>query len=259
MNKITFSKYKFLLAFTFLISFTFSYSQTTKSSLVEKIPEYDFTKLWKSDSINVDTEGGKIPFPEPIGFIGDNYQRFYIHYTSINKNPENPFEYIVIGKTKVKNYVCSFKGTITVTDMYLFNEDEIPGLRQGEVISTIYFQEDAAEAGSGFFSGRIVSNFYLDQQNNLYYDAIQLGADKYKNNTCEARWTSYKTGKSKICNWGDFGMPLPKDSDFDIGDGEIIINRKYLNNGWISFSELNSVDEKKSRIAKKNEDVHWWE
>ena len=54
-------------------------------------------------------------------------------------------------------------------------------------------------------------------------------------------------------------MTLPNKSDFDIGDGEIIINKKYLNNGWISFSELNSLDEKKSRIAKKIEDEHWWE
>ena len=250
---------RLLLAFIFLISFAFCHSQIHKISLVDKITEYDLTKLWKDDFISSDSATGPIPFPEPIGFIGDNYQRFYIHYTSIIKNPGNPREYLVEGKTKVKNYVCSFKGTITVTDMYLFPEEEIPGLRQGEAISTIYFQEDATELGSGFFRGKLVSNFYLDQQNNLYYDAIQLGADKYKNNTCEAKWTSYKTGKSKICNWGDFGMPLPNESDFDIGDGVNIINKKYLNNGWISFSELNSLDEKKSRIAKKIEDEHWWE
>lgn len=259
MSSISLARCRLLLILTLLISFAFSQAQNAKISLAEQIPEYDLSKLWKDDFISVDSATGPIPFPEPIGFIGENYQRFYIHYTSINKNPQHPNEYLVEGKTKVKNYVCSFKGTIRVAEMYLFSEEEVPGLRQGEAISTIDFQEEATEAGAGFFRGRMVSNFYLDSQNNLYYDALQLGADKYQNNTCEAQWTSYKTGKSKICNWGDFGMPLPEGSDFDIGDGEVIINKKYLNNGWLSFSELRGFDEKKYNSAKKIEEERWWE
>lgn len=259
MNKLIFSIYRSLVIFTFLISFTFFFSQTAKTSLVDKIPEYDFAKLWKSDSINVALEGGKIPFPEPVGFIGENYQRFYIHYLKITKNSENPNEYIVTGKSKVKNFICSFTGTINVVDMYLFNEIEFPGYRQGEVVCNINFRENPQDPGSGYFTGKLTTSFYLDSQNNIFYDTFYLEADKFKNNICEAKWTSYKTGKSKICNWGDFGAPLPNGSDFDIGDGEIIINKKYLNNGWISFSELNSLDERKSQNAKKLEDENWWD
>ena len=53
-------------------------------------------------------------FPEPIGFIGNDYQRFYIHFSSVIKNKKNPYQYDVRGKTKVKNTRHAFKGTITI-------------------------------------------------------------------------------------------------------------------------------------------------
>lgn len=34
-------------------------------------------------------------FPEPLGFIGSNYQRFYLHYTSVVKDAKNPYQYNV--------------------------------------------------------------------------------------------------------------------------------------------------------------------
>ncbi|WP_440135596.1 hypothetical protein, partial [Chitinophaga sancti] len=78
------------------------------------IKDYDLTKLWRADTIQAEGDGDIIPFPEPLGYIGDNYQRFCIHYTSVTKSKENPYQYIVCGKTKVKENICSFTGTITV-------------------------------------------------------------------------------------------------------------------------------------------------
>ena len=91
------------------------------------IKKYDLGKLWRSDSIQILTnehyseeklifEGALTEkFPEPYGFIGRNYQRFYIHYLTVKKDTGNASRYIVYGKTKVKDSIRNFHGTITVT------------------------------------------------------------------------------------------------------------------------------------------------
>jgi hypothetical protein len=42
-----------------------------------------------------------------LGFIGENYQRFHIHFISIIQNPLNPYEYFAYGKTKVIRFISS--------------------------------------------------------------------------------------------------------------------------------------------------------
>lgn len=43
----------------------------------EEIGEYDISKLFISDSIIIEHEGGvKQNKPQPLGFIGEEYQRF---------------------------------------------------------------------------------------------------------------------------------------------------------------------------------------
>ena len=59
---------------------SFSYSQEMKNypiNYYEEIGEYDISKLFISDSIIIEHEGGvKQNKPQPLGFIGEEYQRF---------------------------------------------------------------------------------------------------------------------------------------------------------------------------------------
>src|ERR1017187_10290534 len=75
-----------------------------KTDFYKEIKNYDLSGLWYRDSF-IDDENKKKSHPEAIGFIGDSFQRFYIHYFSIDKNPNNPYEYLVTGKTKVNNSI----------------------------------------------------------------------------------------------------------------------------------------------------------
>ncbi len=52
---------------------------------------------------------------EPIGFIGSKKERFYIHISHVQKNPNNPQQYLVTGKTRVQDVVCPFSGQLTLT------------------------------------------------------------------------------------------------------------------------------------------------
>jgi len=220
------------------------------------IKNHNLSKLWCADSIQVEGNGDKIPFPEPLGYIGNNYQRFYIHYITVSKNKENPYQYKVYGKTKVKDNICTFNGTITIKKAILYKESDDPNYKQGSVICDIIFYEDSIQKSSGVIKGTLTSDFYLDKKEKLYYDALMIVADGYYNNQCKTTWSSYRTKAVKKCNWGDFRMPDSK--ELDGGAGDVVISEKFANNGWATFVDTYSIDQKKAEKAIKIEKTKWW-
>lgn len=205
------------------------------SDFIVPIKDYDLSILWRGDTIQVEGDGELRPFPEPLGYIGDNYQRFFIHYTSVTKSKENPYQYIVTGKTKVKDNICSFTGTITVKKATIETFREYPGYKEGLVVCDVLFYEDSTHAGSGVIAGQLHSGFSINKKGKFQYDALLFMTDGFDNNSCKATWTSYKTGKRKKCNWGDYR--IPDCGDLDTGAGEIYINSKYKQNGWEAFRD----------------------
>ena len=119
------------------------------------------------------------PFSDPIGFIGPTYQRFYLHYTSIRPDATNPYLYHVTGKTRVKNNICAFAGTITVAKARLYKEPnrEYPQYREGELTCQVALAEDRQQSGSGTIRGTLTTYFYVDKQGQLQYDLLEMFAD----------------------------------------------------------------------------------
>jgi hypothetical protein len=198
-------------------------------------------------------------FPEPYGFIGANYQRFYIHYTSVVKDGKNPYLYNVQGKTRVKNNICSFTGTILVkqSKRYLEPNMEYPKYKYGYLTCEVDLKEDQKQAGSGTIKGRMTTYWYLNERGQFAYDTL-IPEDGFNNNQCVARWTSYKGGPAKACHWGDFRIPEAR--NLDTGVGEIAINPKYLNNGWQNYNLSLDADSGKPAAVKAmaEEKRQWW-
>ena len=233
-------------------------AQTPKSfDYYSAIKNYDLRNLWHADSIKTEGDGDKIPFPEPLGYIGDSFQRFYIHYISITKSKRNPYQYTVYGKTRVKENICSFRGTITVKKALLNQETDDPRYKQGSVTCDVSFYEDKAQTSSGLIKGTLTSDFYIDKNGKLNYNALMHVADGYYNNQCKATWTSYKTGKSKKCNWGDFRMPDSKNLDQGVGD--VSITEKYIKFGWETFVKAYIGNQDEQKKALEIENKKWWE
>ena len=222
------------------------------------IKKYDLSILWRADSIKIEGGDDKISFPEQLGYIGENYQRFYIHYITVKKSKDNPYIYNVYGKTKVKDNICSFKGTITVTKAMLYKEADDPRFKQGSVICNVNFYEDSTQTSSGFIKGTLTTNFYLDKKDKIHYDALVFSADGFSNNACSALWTSFKTGKSKKCNWGDFR--IPDSGNLDIGAGEFSADDKYVKYGWGNYRLAwnNYPDTPEVIKARQKENTKWW-
>lgn len=93
--------FKFIILTFSLVLILVTNAQLPKSvDYFASIKNNNLSKLWRDDSIFIEGGPEKIKFPEPLGYIGDNYQRFYIHYTTVTKSQDNPYQYNVIGKKK---------------------------------------------------------------------------------------------------------------------------------------------------------------
>ena len=254
-----------ILATILLFGQTFAQGTAT-SDFFTQIKNYDLSVVMMADSIFAEEET-MIKRAEILGFIGDNYQRLHIHFISIIRNPLNPYEYFAYGKTKVKENICSFQGTIKVTKSRLYNEtdipidsDGLPNYKQGYAECEVNLYEDHKEKSTGFFSGKLKTSFLIDDKGKFRYDAIRFFSDGFCNNQFVGTWTSYSTKSRKKSNWGDYR--IPESGNLDIGAGEFSIDDKYVKNGWENYMLIfgrygdNSPEIKK---AQEKEKEHWWE
>ena len=220
----------------------------------------DISRLWRADRLVFYGTPGTDVFPEPMGFLGANHQRFYLHYTSVRPNPTRSYVYRVSSKTRVKTNVCTFTGTITVTKARLYKapNSEYPQFREGELTCRVELAEDRRQPGSGTISGTLTTYFYLDKQGQPQYNTLDL-ANGFSNNQCVATWTSYATQQRKPCHWGDFKIPKSGDLDFSVSDFEAA--PKYVANGWQTYMAAleGNDDSPKTRQARAEEKRPWWQ
>jgi hypothetical protein len=250
---------KILRTLILILTSTWAFGQNAETSdFFEKIKNYDFSDLWTQGQFQIEGGPSTVLRPEPLGYIGENYQRFYIHFISVIQNPTDKAEYFVFGKTKVKDNVCSFQGTIKITSSRTYNKGEDPNLKQGYIQEQYEFFEDSDQKGTGVLKGKFRTDFYLDEKGILSYDALMFGADGFQNNQFEGKWTSYKSNTIKKCNWGDYRIPDSK--ELDGGAGEFAPSKKFLENGWQNYSQAwgYSPDKPQAQEAKNKELEKWW-
>lgn len=267
---------KLILTLLFLLSASFCFPQSIseekikqvfcesddmqigEKELSESFLKFDFSNVWLTDF-------------KPIGFIGENYQRFYIHFDSITKDDSSPKRYQVCGKTKVKNNVCNFRGKIDLLSIRPLNEDlrlilNDQAKKYGDeevmnrtnyptyvLIAKYSFYEDKEQSYSGVFTGLLKSNFYIKRDSLFFDDLNKDFSDGYSNNQFVGTWKMYDYKISKKCNWGISRIPCAK--ELDIGAGFFSPNKTYLENGWENYHDayINQNEE-----ALKEESQKWW-
>ncbi|AWH83604.1 hypothetical protein HYN59_00060 [Flavobacterium album] len=243
----------------FLLVFAANVS-LAQESFLEKLKGYDLAQVIDPDSIGDDSLE-KVEAPESLGYIGNDYERFRIHFTSFKKDPKNPLLYNVKGKTRVKDNICTFAGTFTVVSAEFDNtlEDFMDTDYKGlGIVCDVVIYEDKLQKGSGIIRGTLITDAFFDNKNKLIYNALMLMSDGFRNNQFTGTWTSYKNGISKKCNWGDFR--IPESNDLDIGAGEFSVLEKYKNKGWESYYDAYCCDPDlpKTKAARKKEEEKWW-
>ena len=204
----------------------FSSEQLKAENVKEKYIKFDFSTLL-------------IPRHDFLGYIGSNYKRIRIYFTSISKDQEQNDIYNIIGISVVDDNKCDFSGKIKIDqireykhmDYGLDNHLINSGMKaQGVLIGKYLFDENPTQSHSGVFEGIMTLFWYLDKFDIVHYDEIDIYSDDYKNNQYIGTWTEYKKQNGKICNWGEYRIPFS--DDLDIGTGEFSPNPKYKEQGW---------------------------
>lgn len=246
----------FLFCFLGFFAVQFSAQEKSRRNFYIEIGNHDLSNVINAEKFIADNEQ-EIVRPKPIGFIGNNYQRFYIHYSEIKKNPANRYEYLVKGKTRVKNTIRNFKGTITVRTAEIYRAEEFPEFEHGTATCEVEFFENRNETSTGVIKGDLKVGFLLRDQK-LEYDGLYFYSDGFANNTFEGTWKSYRTNVVKTCNWGDYR--IPESGDLDIGAGEFSPNSKYFDKGWKYYIlTLFGETENDVELGIKEEARKWWE
>ncbi len=237
-----------------------AFGQDNRTDFYDQIKNYDLSTILTADSIlTEDREDSKdkIKRAEALGFIGDNFQRFHIHFISVIQNPTNQYEYLAYGKTMVKENICSFQGKIIVKESSLYKRGDIPAYKQGFAVCEVVLYEDGKQSSTGLIKGKLTTNFVIDDKGKFRYDALMFVADGFSNNQFKGIWTSYKTNVSKKCNWGDYRIPDSK--SLDSGAGEFMVNEKYIMNGWTSYMLDNMAPNLSIQRQKSTyQTMDWW-
>lgn len=255
-------KQPFVLFLIIASIFSAAAQQQKTVDFYQQIKDYDLSIILTADSIlteDREENGEKLKRAEILGYLGTDFQRFQIHFTSIIKNQENPYQYFAYGKTMVKGLICTFQGTVTIKDAGLFEAIEIPNTKQGFASCEVVLYEDQKQSSTGMIKGKLESHFLIDQKGRFRYDAVMFVADGFSNNKFIGTWTSYKTNVSKKCNWGDYRIPQSK--GFDVGAGEFSVDQKYIKNGWENYNLAwnGNLNRPESKKARQKEEVKWWE
>ena len=164
---------------------------------------------------------------EPIGFRGSDCQRFYIHYDSVYHKGNGV--YGVYGRTRYRDTIRFFSGTLTLNSLRLNNGDYLPKYGGfGRLYGHYQYIEDEF-SGGGILSGKMRIDF-AKVNGRYYYDAFLLMANGYHNNQYEGVWTSKDLSRKEKCNWGDFRIPDSR--GLGSGEAEFIPRDSCLDRGW---------------------------
>jgi len=218
-----------------ILLFTISiHAQPTKNNnFFAEVPKHEFSSVWTATEFKSLEGNEPLVRPDPLGYIGANFQRFYIHFISVIKDSHNPYQYFVYGKTKVKSNICTFQGILVIEKASLYDSSDESGDRDGRISGKYLFYENPKGSGSGYFEGRFDSEFFIGEDGLIQYNGKMMIADGFSNNLFEGNWVSYSTGKPKTCNWGDFRIPNSR--RLDSGASEFGPSSYFTKNGWEDF------------------------
>ena len=233
--KIVIDKLSFYL---FVLLYTTTYAQPCTFEDIVKETTYDVP--YEKYNIHLDMlqvlNGKKDNF---LGFIGTNYKRLRITFTSIKKSEKNKDVYEVEGFSTVMNKnKRTFKGTFSLLSHYKFAEQtvDVPLPKKGEIVgySTFSYElgEDENLTATGVFKGKMIV-MWLKKVNAAPVYFLPFNRDSERNYQFFGTWTSYKTKKASIASWGIYRIPCS--DDFDEGVGDFIPKPQYWQYGWEEF------------------------
>ena len=214
---------------------------------------YDFDRFLFNSSLFVfeDENGNANCFKESSfdGVLGAGYARIEIFIRPEVERIDS-LTFRVKGKSKVGKNICDFAGEIQIEHIFHIwertNDPDSPDYCV--MVGRYLLKEDEMQGGSGFFRGVCGVYCYVDDETKAVCLDIDLGvADGWNQRNYVGVWQSYKTNVEKKCIWGEYRLPYT--FDFDIGDGEMRINPKYVSPEWEQWQY---------EMFNPEKEICWW-
>ena len=193
-----------------------------------------------------------------FGKIGSKQQKMGIVFLSTRRISEK--EYEVIGKSKVKNNICDFKGIMEVQQIDFESDDP-------SVVSSIggkfRFYEDKNQSNTGEFEGEFSISWY--ENYDIYLDIGSGRPDVYNKDSrlptvveFRGTWKGYNSTTKSTVRWGNEEHVFP--GSWNDGQ-EFTLAKNYREIGWGPFFDRKSSDEetrKKAEAEYQKLWVNWW-
>lgn len=193
---------------------------------------------------NIDMGEDTFRRPPVLGYIGDDFRRFRIHFERVKKVG---LDYQVQGVAGILNARYNFNGVINLDSVHVqemsTEAKEAYGQIGIEEYGTIYATYRFV-IGSRTYGGEGVGDtlrgsawYGYVKMNGTYmyymYDCSYIYADGFCNNQYEGVWATKDGDKQEVCNWGDFR--IPNSDGLDIGAGEFSPEG---GKGWENYSRI---------------------
>ena len=237
----------------------------------DSIPTDEVYSWWSDSAKQSWIEYGNEPMedmwftlPEPLGFRGADFQRFYIHYDTVYKVSDSIYH--IDGRTRCKDEICTITGSLIVDSVVPFN-DRLSGIDDFIMITesgTLYahytLQANHNDTHIADMEGKAYF-YYLVHNDSIFYDALDLVADAYCNNQYTGKWIYLDTRDTLTCNWGDFR--IPESGRLDGGCGDFGPYEEFYDNGWKTYIDLDRhgcVSDPESAYYDSiyQADINWW-
>lgn len=172
-----------------------------------------------------------------LGYVGDNYQRFYFIIDSIKADSEVTLQYRVWGKYRLSDMINKYEGQVRIISGFAelpkeYSIVESHPLSGIQVYRMTSIWKLNSINGKECIKGEMTSTFYYHQGKVCFDDLNLECSDAYCNNLFIGTMISKNSGEKK-CRWGTFR--IPDSGDLDIGAADFFPDDKYIKNGWQSY------------------------
>lgn len=190
------------------------------------------------------------------GFFGPAHYRLAVILLAVRQDSLRPLVYHVRGKSRFKDTILPFRGTITLSQLLEqphYSAQEVAIAQQEKwvlpdvnralytAIGHFELREQAGQRGVGVYRGRVAFDFGIAENGKPDY-AWRTDRTPAQNTQLEyaGTWTSTVTKRQTTVLWARelFNNPDVEALDmFTLGDRERIISPKYARLGWDEYWE----------------------
>lgn len=237
---------------TALIEYGYITPEKSKA-ILQKVDYTNFLFSGMNDDVNIFN-----------GFYGDDRYRIEFYISGVAVDTANPFVVKLSGKSKYKENINEFMGTVTIDSLFAYRDltynyrefvqylpEDTTQKFEGDTTTATYhakgtfsLAEDSNQANAGNYSGQFYMDFIPRYNDEREIEGYNLWFNTDNNSRragflFDGQWTSYKNGEQKPVIFARdlFMFANQILENFSYGEREIEINEKYRALGWENYWE----------------------